>query len=598
MSASSSPPVSAGSRHPGANAANLAAALCVHAEPLVAGARVLVLGNAELDIGATLLDLGARSVHVYDSDGARAARAAASAPRGVIYRAGPNEIDARDGAYDLALVPDLAQLRDAESIVGQLRRLLGPAGAVVAMARARMDADAVVGSDGGTPLATVGPATLAYAELYDLFALCFEHVTFTGVLPFAGVVFAELGENEDLAVSVDTRLAEEGPPDVFVVLASREANALEPYAIVQVAREEAPAATDVSISDAMPTPVPPALLGAGAEDLAAFAATRLQVELLVAQLEEQRERVAIVDADRADLESRLEQANVERDAAVERGVGLEEVIEAAQQALASMERRLGGAERGMLERDDRIAALSAELEASREGERQLGTGATADVALPAPEMLADVAHLASRAERAEAALALQVADLAQVVEAHAVEMARVEDQLRERAGVIAEMERELVRRESFIKELVVTLEEAREGQAPVPFEAPFAAPEVDPAEMARMRRKLDELAMEVARREGELVAQAWRIEELENARETSGGGRASEILAAERRDATQADLEGDLGRARDELAVLRQALTQEHAARVAAESGEELTRARAELQRQAVLLEQLRARDT
>lgn len=602
MSASSSPPGSDDSRGSGSPSshvagANLVAALCVHAESLVAGARVLVLGNAELDLGAALLDLGARSIHIYDSDGARAARAAASAPRGVVYRARFSELDVRDGAYDLIIIPDLAQLSDAEAMVDQLRRLIGPTGAVVAMARARMDDDAVVGDDRGTPLAAIGPASLAYAELYDLFALRFENVTMTGVLPFSGVVFAELGENEDLAVSVDTRLAEEGPPDVFVVLASREANALEPYSIVQVARDEA-RASDVPEAlafDAMPTPLPPAFLGGG-EDVAAFAAMQLKVELLVGQLEEQRDRVAAGESERAELGARLEEALVERDAAIERAVGLEEVVEAAQQALASMERRLGGAEREMLERDDRIASLSAELEAARDDGRRIGSE-TAEVNLPAPEMLADIALLASRAERAEAALALQVADLAQVVEAHAVEMARVEEQLRERAGVIGEMERELVRRENLIKELVVALDEAREAGAPVQFEAPATAPEVDPAEMARMRRKLDELAMEVARREGELVAQAWRIEELESARQASGGGRAPVIPAAERGDATQADLDGDLGRARDELAVLRQALTQEHAARVAAESGEELTRARAELQRQAVLLEQLRARD-
>ena len=42
-----------------------------------------------------------------------------------------------------------------------------------------------------------------------------------------------------------------------------------------------------------------------------------------------------------------------------------------------------------------------------------------------------------------------------------------------------------------------------------------------------------------------------------------------------------------------ELNALRQALTQEHDARMAIESGEELARARADLARQAVLLEQL-----
>ena len=83
----------------------------------------------------------------------------------------------------------------------------------------------------------LSPPVVEYAELYDLFALQFESVTMTGVLPFAGVVFAELGAGDDLAVSVDTRLVDPEPPSVFVVTAGREAALLDPYAIVQVARD-------------------------------------------------------------------------------------------------------------------------------------------------------------------------------------------------------------------------------------------------------------------------------------------------------------------------------------------------------------------------
>jgi hypothetical protein len=48
-----------------------------------------------------------------------------------------------------------------------------------------------------------------------------------------------------------------------------------------------------------------------------------------------------------------------------------------------------------------------------------------------------------------------------------------------------------------------------------------------------------------------------------------------------------------LAEALDQLDALRTALSQEHEARTQAESGEELARARAEIQRQAVLMEQL-----
>jgi hypothetical protein len=124
----------------------------------------------------------------------------------------------------------------------------------------------------------------------------------------------------------------------------------------------------------------------------------------------------------------------------------------------------------------------------------------------------------------------------------------------------------------------------------------------------RLRKKLDALALDVARRQGELVAQAWRITELENDKArllaASRGTAPSPAVVARPDPAREpaaeggriADLERDLARTRDEIDALRQALTQEHAARVAAESGEELSRARAELARQAALLEQMRGR--
>ena len=77
-----------------------------------------------------------------------------------------------------------------------------------------------------------------------------------------------------------------------------------------------------------------------------------------------------------------------------------------------------------------------------------------------------------------------------------------------------------------------------------------------------------------------------RITELENRLRSAPAPATPAKLASLGEDPTKL---------RDELDALRQALAQEHAARVAAESGEELARARAELAKQAVLLEQMRA---
>lgn len=489
--------------------ASVVAALSVYLEPLANDARVLVVGDADGELTTRLEELGARSVQSFDP-GADDAR------------------DVREGAFDLAVVPDIGALDDVAAIVSRLRRVVDGRGAVVAMGRARADAR----DDGPDAFPELAPASLGYAELYDLFAVRFEHVSMTGVVPFRGVVFAELGhEDADVGVSVDTRLAETPPPSVFVVVASREPCPLEPYAIVQVGSETMPR-RDL-------------------EAEAAFAAMHLKAELLAAQLDEQRARLAAAEARTSDAAPRLERIVAERDAAVMRAAELESIVAASQAAMATLERRLLAAEQGMLERDDRIATLHAELDAHTE-------------AAPDPEEIAD---LLARAERAEAALALNVADLAHVAEGHAAETAHLEAQLRERAKVIGALEKELLRREQMVRELVTSLEEAGErGGNGIVFEAPPPAPPpAEPSaelreENARLRKKLDDLAMEVARREGELQARGWRIAELENA-----GPKANGNGNGNGEGGRVAELERELTKTREELDALRQALRQEHA---------------------------------
>jgi len=549
---------------------SIVAALTVYVEPLVADARVAVLGDGELGLDVRLLELGARTVHLYDPDPDRVARIADEVPRGVSARMLRDDFDVRDGAFDLVVIPDVGGLPDAAGAIVRLRRILDPRGAVVAMGRAR------TAGGGGALFPELVPATIEYAELYDLFALQFENVTMTGVLPFNGVVFAELGAGDDLTVSVDTRLVEPEPPGIFVVVASRdEEPVLDPYAIVQIDREadaeQDPDAVDdvgglrTQLIDALPVAVAIRAHEDALEAAAAFAAMQLKAEILAQQLEEHRARLASGEQRAAELES---------------------ILAAAQVAIGTLERRLIAAEQGLRERDDRIAALDAELDQRDEaGENALST------TYLQPADLAHAVARAERAERAEAALLL-------VADAHGAETTGIEAQLRERASVIAALEKELDRREHLVRELVASLEEARDPSGvPLTFETAPAMPGVAPEEVARLRRKLDELALEVARREGELTAQTWRITELENERRRLAAKAARPASPAPAPAApAPAGIDRDLAAARDELDALRQALTQEHAARVAAESGEELLQARAELQRQGVLLEQLRAR--
>jgi hypothetical protein len=167
------------------------------------------------------------------------------------------------------------------------------------------------------------------------------------------------------------------------------------------------------------------------------------------------------------------------------------------------------------------------------------------------------------------------------------------------------LEAEVVRRERMIRDLVGSLEEqALERARPAGAHPTGAVGSEEPSaltdELARensiLRWRLDALAMELARRDAEAQGGQWTIQELEHELAREAGLRAEEPAQAPPAGASPApagDAERRLTEALAEVDALRLALTQEHAARVGAESGEELVRAREELQRQAVLLEQL-----
>ena len=152
----------------------------------------------------------------------------------------------------------------------------------------------------------------------------------------------------------------------------------------------------------------------------------------------------------------------------------------------------------------------------------------------------------------------------------------------------------------MVRDLVGTLEEREAPPEPPPQPPPEASPpevaglrdmeasRLVGEENARLRAQLDSLALDLARREGEAQATAWQVTELERrlaqVAESPGAGPSGQPgLATDRQ----------LAQALDQVEALRSALAQEHAARGRAESGEELARAHAEIQRQAVLMEQL-----
>jgi hypothetical protein len=628
--------------------ANVAHALCVYAEPLAARRRVVVVGDSTLGLDARLVALGARAVHVYDPDPDRARETAANAARGVVVRELPaGEFDVREGAFDLAIVPDLAAIEDRAGLLLRVRRLVGPDGAALIAAKS-----APAGAEAGAGLG------LDYYEMYDLVALQFASVRMIGQVPFTGVALAELGElEEEPVVSVDTQLIDENDaPEVYIALAAQEEGVrLEPYTIVQL-----PSVAQVLSDERAPTGPSEADLAAATlrADLAEsqleeqralvtrltgeaerssrqgeleaslhdrtnklkeaetragdhyVRAERLTHDLrrLEEELERQRDRAARLTKDlddekksrtRADVELGLLRKNPELGQARERSALLEEALRAAEEAVSVLQQRADEAEKTIGEREAQFVRVARELEAVR----------SEMDAIPrvAPEVMA---ALAARAQHAEARAAMLDAELAEHADAQAADLATLEALLRERAQTIAGLEQELVRRERMVRELVGALEEGGGGETEAPAAAAsHAAPsalerllDVTRGDLERarhenrdLRTKLDGLALEIARREGELQARTWRIAELEERLASAEAARqGSPIEARPEPPATAAPREATPASAlQAELNALRQALEQEHAARVALESGEELARARADIARQATLLEQL-----
>ncbi|MDP9151662.1 MAG: Hint domain-containing protein [Myxococcota bacterium] len=536
-------------------------ALAVYAESLAVGKRVAVFGDASLGIGARLAELGARAVHIWDPHIGRARLEASRAPRGVVVRPlVQDDVDLRAGAFDLAIVPDLGLFADADALLERVRHLVGDDGvALVAAGR------------------TGAPRTFDYYELFDRVAQEFEDVCMIAQLPFYGVALAELGtETDSPAVTVDTQLVDgDRSPEVFLALASQRGVRLDPYTIVEL---PAPREVERQTQDDDE---------ADEEELAEDTRESDARDELAGALLEARVRIDALEAQIADLRAHLAAA-----------LEVASAAEPLHDALRESASRLVELEQALALRAGQLAELSIEADALRAALHSSREGSSL------------IEPLRGRAERAEAAVAVVQAELRRASETHAAELARYEEGLRERAQAIRLLESEVGRRERIVRDLIAALEER--GERPLladgdrvevaPSQAPSSAGEALVAENFQLRAKLDELALEVARREAEAQAAAWSVTELERqlamckATPTAATAPASPAVPPAALPApAPGEIEQRLGIALDELNVLRRALAQEHEARLRAESGDELARAREEIQRQAILLEQLRA---
>jgi hypothetical protein len=337
-----------------------------------------------------------------------------------------------------------------------------------------------------------------YYDLFDLVAGQFADVRMIARLPFHGVTLAEVSEDDSPAVSVDTQLADEDH---------------SPEAFIALASQRGVSLDPYAIIE---LPPPRLAVDDGARSRA------LALLALEEALAQERSRTQALSEQVQALEARASSATE--------------------------------LERELLARRRQIVELSSEVEEKRAAAEAGGVAA------------AQVGDLALRAERAERLVARVEPELVRLSEAHALELARLEEALFERAGIVQQLEAELARRERMVLDLIHTLEE-HSGPRSSPEPEP-RAPHDERIEMAlaeenaRLRERLDALALDLARREGEAQAAAWSIAELERRLEPS----------SDRAVPHAGDQENRLAAVLDELDALRKALVQEHEARARAES--------------------------
>jgi SAM-dependent methyltransferase len=318
--------------------------LAAYAEPLLDGRRVVVFGDATSDLGAELAARGARSVHVFDPEPPRAALAAAQnrSKQITVVPLDTADIAIRDGAFDIALIPDLSALTPADPLLRKVRRALAPRGA------------ALIASPNPDVRFTLSPNTsasrraepLGYYELYDTVAAVWDEVRMFGQTPFVGYAVVDFAPGDDPEVSIDSGLLPTGAeePEWFIALASADAIETEAYSIVQLPASRIVAGVDTELESELRT------------------ARAREADLVERLGSAEADRTERADAGRAEFEARIAE--------------LESKLAARDEKLSKLERaeaRAAELEKDAGSRNVRLRDLETELEKTTARARQSGT---------------------------------------------------------------------------------------------------------------------------------------------------------------------------------------------------------------------------------
>ena len=531
-------------------------ALAAYSEPLVDGRRAVVFGDSSSQLAEHLLERGARLVHVYDMEPTRVAEAAArNTSRNISYAPlGERGAAVRDGAFDLAIVENLAAASDPAALVKRVHRALSPRGAaLVASANPDMRVQLL-------PELEQSRQSIDYYALYDAVALEFEQVRMLGQTPFVGYAIVDFAADGEPAPALDAGFVPGGAeePEWFIALASTEPVELDDFAVVQLPFL---AAVGAGKSRKLEDQLRAARRAErhARERMAELESDNERLRTAERTQKPQRDHAGELDKIQKELEQRdawiaqLEARAATADARADESLAeLEQERASAKQAARELESARRRAEQAATEA--RTLRDQAEKSATRLEEAEARAGAPAEELEALQKQLAAQRATVEQAEqqrdRAREELSKREAQLAELTDAEptdlGAEVGQLEAQLLERGRELLGRERELREAERIGRELLHELEnlQAGPGESPgatVGAEAAKAAGEPSGRE-AELARKLDSLARLNAQREADLETARWSIAELEG-RLADGGPDTGE----------RAELESNLQRTRAEV---------------------------------------------
>lgn len=529
-------------------------ALAAYAEAFLSGRRVVIFGDSLSGLAEQLVDRGARLVQVYDPQSRRVAEATAcNTSRQVSFallsQAG---VPSRDGAFDVAIVDDLASLPDARQAVALLRQVLSARGVGLIVSP-----NADLEPRFGYPRA---PEASSYYDLYDLACSEFDEVRMLGQAPFVGFALADFSPEADDEFSIDTALVPGGAeePEWYVALVSHFPVACSPFSVVQLPaaqllqqvnsprrlRGELRAAQKraeqleqrLAALQAPPPPKPDQHLqeqlrqarlelerrDAWVKELEARATTAdARADEAEARADEAEERLSTAQA-RADeikaradeAEQQLSTAQARADETKARADEAEERLSTAQLRAEATARRVAELEdvkRQLVEAREALQRARAELEQLRQRETEQRT--LLDTRAGEQRELEAFREQTRRLSEQLAQQKEQNQQLRQDLKAHSAEALALEQQLVDRSKQVRELQRALGATERFAEQLLRELEDAQEAAGEA---EPSAAAQSLEARVRKLESQLDGLAQTDAQRVADLTAARWTIAELEN----------------------------------------------------------------------------------